>query len=230
MCGRFTITASAVALKETFPLFDLPDYVPRYNVAPTQKVPAIVQRGDGPQATFLRWGLVPHWADDPKVGYRMINARAETVASKPAFRSPFRKHRCLVLADGYYEWQKREEGKQPYLICRRDRRPFAFAGLWDHWEKGETPIDSCTLITTNANEFTGTIHDRMPVILDPRDQELWLDSEVQDAERLQALLVPCADDLLTAYPVSTQVNNPRNDKPVCVQPLPDHQDSSSGRP
>jgi len=219
VCGRFTITASAVALKETFPLFDLPDHVPRYNMAPTQMIPAIVQRGDGPKSAFLRWGLVPHWADDAKIGYRMINARAETVASKPAFRSPFRKRRCLVLADGYYEWQKREEGKQPYWICRCDRRPFAFAGLWDHWEKGDKPIDSCTLITTSANDFTAAIHDRMPVILDSEDHDLWLDTEAQEPERLQRLLVPCAIDLLTAFPVSTLVNNPRVDKPDCVRPL-----------
>lgn len=221
MCGRFTLTASPHALKEAFPLFELSDYQPRYNIAPSQQVAAILHRAGAtrPECLRLRWGLVPHWADDPKVGYRLINARAETVATKSAFRESFRQRRCLVLADGYYEWQKREDGKQPYYICRRDHRPFAFVGLWDHWEKGEQPIDSCTIITTDAGDFTRPIHDRVPVILDARDYDVWIDPSIKDTEQLQGLLAACPDDVLTAYPISTRVNNPRFDRPECTEPI-----------
>lgn len=221
MCGRFTLSTSPQALKDSFPLFDFSLHQPRYNIAPTQGVLAFRQLADaaGPECLRLRWGLVPHWALDAKIGYRMINARAETVASKPAFRSSFKGRRCLVLADGYYEWHKLDQGKQPYYICRRDRKPFAFAGLWDHWEKAQSPIDSCTIITTAANDLTKPIHDRMPVIVDEKDYAPWLDPGLNSAERLQPLLVPFHDDVLSAFPVGTGVNNPRNDVPECVQPL-----------
>src|SRR5262249_23720667 len=166
MCGRFTLRSSAHALKEVFPLFDGPDPEPRYNIAPTQEVLAVRQlpQAARPEFVRLRWGLIPHWADDPKVGYRMINARVETAASNPAFRTPFPQSRCLILADGFYEWKKTDGSKQPFYIRLKDDKPFAFAGLYDHWHKGE-PIDSCTILTTDANDLMQSLHDRMPVIL-----------------------------------------------------------------
>lgn len=221
MCGRFTITASAVALKETFPLFDLPDHVPRYNMAPTQMIPAIVQRGDGPKSAFLRWGLVPHWADDAKIGYRMINARAETVASKPAFRSPFRKRRCLVLADGFYEWRKEGISKRPMRIVLKSRQPFGFAGLWDQWTDRVTGqgVRSCAIITTQPNELMVSIHDRMPVILPREAHALWLDQDVDDLLALQSLLQPYPAGEMEAYPVSRLVNSVKNEMPECILPV-----------
>src|SRR5438067_9513452 len=155
MCGRFTLTAPREALTSLFPLFDIPDVTPSYNVAPTQAVLAVrVPAGrDKPELAALKWGLVPGWADDPAIGNRLINARAETAAEKPAFRSAFRQRRCLVLADGFYEWQQIGGKKQPYLFRLRDGAPFAFAGLWEHWEKGGRALDSCTVLTTGANDL-----------------------------------------------------------------------------
>jgi len=146
MCGRFTLTSSAKVLKDFFPLLDMPEIQPRYNIAPTQPVLAVrhLPQHPRPEIATLRWGLVPHWADDIKIGYSLINARSETAASKPAFREPFRDRRCLILADGFYEWQKVDGRKQPYYIRRKDGKPFAFAGLWDRWRKGDQAVESCT--------------------------------------------------------------------------------------
>ncbi len=220
MCGRFTLTASAQALKELFPLFDEADPEPRYNIAPTQTVLAVRQLAQAARPEFvpLRWGLIPHWADDPKIGYRMINARAETAASKPAFRSPFRQSRCLILADGYYEWKKTDGSKQPFYIRRKDGKPFAFAGLYSHWDKEEKPIDSCTILTTDANELMRPLHDRMPVILAPSVFAQWLDPTQHEPEPLQALLRPFPSEAMTAFPIGTYVNNARNQGPACVAP------------
>src|SRR5262245_7474343 len=181
MCGRFTLTAPRQALKNLFPLFDFPEVPPNYNVAPTQAVLAVrVPHGqDKPAPALLKWGLVPGWADDPAIGNRMINARAETAADKPSFRAAFRKRRCLVLADGFYEWQKVGGKKQPYLIRLRGGEPFAFAGLWEHWERDGRAVESCTILTTDANGLVKPLHDRMPVILAPQDFALWLDPKVQ---------------------------------------------------
>src|SRR5438067_3297187 len=167
MCGRFTLTAPREALTSLFPLFDIPDVTPSYNVAPTQAVLAVrVPAGrDKPELAALKWGLVPGWADDPAIGNRLINARAETVAEKPAFRAAFRQRRCLVLADGFFEWQKVNGRKQPYYFGLRRGEPFAFAGLWERWDKGEIPLETCTLLTTEANTLLRPLHDRMPVIL-----------------------------------------------------------------
>lgn len=167
MCGRFTLRVPAAELVEIFRLLRRPDVQPRYNIAPTQPV-AVVRRIDrGRELSMLRWGLVPSWAKDPKIGARMINARAETVATKPAFRTALRRRRCLVPADGFYEWAKSAGGtKQPHYITRRDGRPFAFAGLWESWDGPDgSSIESCTIVTTEANDLVGRIHDRMPVIL-----------------------------------------------------------------
>jgi putative SOS response-associated peptidase YedK len=221
MCGRFTLTASASAVKELFPLFDQAELEPRYNIAPTQAVLAVrrLPQAARPEIVPLRWGLIPHWADDAKIGYRMINARADTAASKPAFRSAFRQRRCLILADGFYEWQKTGKTKQPYYIRMKDNKPFAFAGLWEHWDKGEKPIDSCTILTTDANELMQPLHDRMPVILPPTVFEPWLDPAVQKPEAVQSLLEPFPSEGMTAIPISTYVNNVRNEGPACVAPM-----------
>jgi len=185
-------------------------------VAAVRRVPGDGQR----ELVLLRWGLVPFWAKDPGIGARMINARSETVAEKPAFRAAFRRRRCLVPADGFYEWRRLERGKQPFYVRLRDERPFAFAGLWEHWEgPDETAIDSCTLLTTEPNDLIRPVHSRMPVILSPKDYDLWLDPGVQKAELLQPLLRPYPSEGMLAYPISTWVNKPKNDSPRCIEPL-----------
>jgi len=221
MCGRFTLTAPADVLQQFFPLFDLPDVQPRYNIAPTQMVIALRHppQAARPEFVRLRWGLVPPWADDMKIGYRMINARSETAADKPAFRSAFRQRRCLVLADGFYEWQKSDGRKQPYYIHRADGKPFAFAGLWERWDKGEQPLQSCTILTTDANELMRSLHDRMPVILDAAEYDFWLDPTRHECAELQRLLRPYPGHDLAAYPVGTHVNNARFEDAGCVLPL-----------
>lgn len=219
MCGRFTLKTPAPVL---LGLFDLPDAAalpPRYNIAPTQ--PVVVVRNapahPGRELVQMRWGLIPSWADDPAIGNRLINARSETAANKPAFRSAFRQRRCLVPADGFYEWQKVGRKKQPFYFHLRDGGPFAFAGLWEHWQKdADQAIESCTLLTTDANDLVRPLHDRMPVILAPEDYERWLDPGTA-IPQLEALLRPYPGDAMTAYPVSVQVNNPRNEGPACVE-------------
>ena len=224
MCGRFTLRTPAEIWLPIFNLPIQPDIPPRYNVAPTQLVSAIRHDGDGNRSlACLRWGLIPSWAKDKSIGNRMINARGETVADKPSFRGPFRSKRCLIVADGFFEWKKTPEGKQPVYICLQDERPFAFAGLWDRWEGGET-IESCTVITTDANELLQPVHDRMPVILAGDDCELWLASDVPGSdERKKAelldLLRPFPADAMKYYPVSKLVNSPGNEQPACVTPL-----------
>ena len=215
------MTASREALANLFPLFDIPDVTPSYNVAPTQLVLAVrlPAGADKPEMVALKWGLVPSWADDPAMGNRLINARAETAASKPAFRSAFGKRRCLVLADGFYEWRKMDRKKQPYLFRLRDGASFAFAGLWEHWEHDGRAIDSCTILTTDANELVKPVHDRMPVMLAPRDFARWLDPKTAKGPELQALLRPYPAEAMTAYPVDLRVNNPRHNDAACVAPL-----------
>jgi putative SOS response-associated peptidase YedK len=221
MCGRFTLTDPREALSHLFPLLDFPDVPPNYNVAPTQAVLAVrVPAGrDRPEPALLRWGLVPSWADDPAIGNRLINARAETAAEKPAFRSAFRQRRCLVLADGFYEWQKVGGTKQPYRFRLRDGAPFAFAGLWEHWEKGGRAVASCTVLTTEANALVKPLHERMPVILAPADFERWLDPKSAKGPELQALLRPYPAEAMAAYPVDPRVNNARHNDAECVAPL-----------
>lgn len=220
MCGRFTLCQSAEEIAQAFQIPDVPPLEPRYNIAPTQPVATVLKTSENPDRQFrmLHWGLIPFWADDPKLGSKLINARAESVADKPAFRSAFRHRRCLIVADGFYEWQQQENGKQPFYLRLKDDRPFAFAGLWEHWEedRGEA-IDSCTILTTNANELTSRIHSRMPVILDPKDYDLWLDPSVSKSETLQPLLRPYDSEKMEAYPVSKTVNRPTNDRPECIE-------------
>jgi putative SOS response-associated peptidase YedK len=219
MCGRFTLKTPAADLAEVFDVPEPPTLPFRYNVAPTQSVPVVrtVPGGQGRELVSLRWGLIPSWAQDPSIGNRLINARADTASIKPSFRSAFKQRRCLVLADGFYEWQKQGSKKQPYYFQLRTGGPFAFAGLWEHWQGGEEIIESCTLLTTEANDVVRPVHDRMPVILAPDAYEQWLDPRVQKPDLQQALLRPYPGEAMTAYPVGTRVNNPRNDDRVCVQ-------------
>ncbi len=221
MCGRYTLRSKPEVIAEAFGLPEAPLLEPRYNIVPAQAVPAIwldLDRGRRELGLF-HWGLIPSWADDPAIGNRMINARAETVAEKPAFRRAFQARRCLVLADGFYEWRREGSRKQPYFIRMRDDRPFAFAGLWERWERGGEPIESCTHLTTEPNEEVAPIHDRMPLILPESAYDLWLDPEVKDVRSLQPLLVPYPSDEMEAYPVSTLVNDPVHDVEACIRPL-----------
>ena len=217
MCGRYTLATPVGRLAEEF-AFDSSskDFRTSYNVAPTQQVPAVLAEGGARRLEMLRWGLVPSWADDPGIGARMINARSETAPEKPSFRSAFRRRRCLIPADGFYEWKRENGGKQPYYFHMREGRPFAFAGLWENWNK-DGEIRSCTILTTTANDVVEEVHERMPVIL-PRDHyDAWLDPEAE-GEEVAGLLVPYPGDDLEAYPVSRFVNSPGNDDPRCIEP------------
>jgi len=221
VCGRYTLTVDASVLATVFDLDPTQGYRARYNIAPTQVVP-IVHPGPDLSRTWAeaKWGLVPPWAKDMKMGARMINARGETVATKPSFKSALKHRRCLVPADGFYEWVKTGSGKQPYYIHFGDRRPFAFAGLWERWNRGgESPLETFTIITTRANGLIVPLHDRMPVIIPPEHFEDWLSPQPFDAARLESLLVPHHDDGMVARPVSTHVNSPAHDDPACIQPI-----------
>jgi putative SOS response-associated peptidase YedK len=222
MCGRFTRSSSVAAISAAFGV-TISELSPRYNIAPSQSVAAIVQLPDSSvrELRQLRWGLIPSWAKDPKIGYKLINARAETVAEKPSFRVAFRQRRCLIVADGFYEWQQLDGSrqKQPYFISLRDEGLFAFAGLYEQWESPSGEVsDTCTIITTTANELVEPIHERMPVILAPQDYSQWLAPNGAARDDLQALLDPYPAAEMRAYPVSTVVNSPKNDRPDCKQP------------
>ena len=218
MCGRYTLTTPAERLAEQFgfdgPSVELP---PNYNVAPTQGVAAVIEEGGQRRLEVLRWGLIPPWADDPQIGSRMINARSETAPGKPSFRRAFRERRCLIPADGFYEWQRTNGAKQPYFIHMEGGGPFAFAGLWESWSKGgEGEVRTCTILTTEANTLVGEIHDRMPVILAADAYDVWLDP-ASERDELTALLAPYPEDGMEAYPVSRFVNSPQNNDPRCIE-------------
>ena len=222
MCGRFTQRKSPRTIAKAFKLDDLPLFAPRYNIAPTQPIATVIRTSHDNNRHFrlFKWGLIPSWAKDPSIGNGMINARSETAATKPSFRSAFKRRRCLVIADGFYEWQQQEKGKQPYFIHMKDDRPFTFAGLWEHWQDPNgNEVDSCTILTTQANSLMEPIHDRMPVILPPNRYDLWLDPDVQRPVEVSPLLRPYDQDDMMAYPVSKLVNKPANDAPDCVHAL-----------
>lgn len=226
MCGRFTLRAPASVVAEHFAVFEMPPFAPRFNIAPSQPVAVVRLAPERAQPqrelVWLRWGLVPSWAKDPAVGNRMINARAETAAEKPAYRAAWRRRRCLVAADGFYEWQGRGKRKQPYFFHMRDDGPFAFAGLWESWEGPQhSHLESCTLLTTESNDLVRPIHDRMPVILAPDDYAQWLDVSIREPESLLPLLRPYSSEEMAAHEVRTLVNNPRNDDPMCIEPVRD---------
>ncbi|HEX4806854.1 MAG TPA: SOS response-associated peptidase [Conexibacter sp.] len=221
MCGRYTLASTTPAqLRARFPLGESVRIAQRFNVAPGDDVLAVVMREGGPTGALLRWGLVPPWAEDPSVGFRMINARAETVADKPAYRAPFERGRCLIVADGFYEWQ-REGPRQPFHVTKDGGAPFAFAGIRTAWRDPRQPdgelLRSCAIITTAANAVVQHIHPRMPVILDRADEEAWLDPGTPPA-RLHAMLHPLANDQTHARAVSKAVNDARYDGPECLAP------------
>ena len=219
MCGRYSLIGDIGELAGRFEFDgDWLAFESAYNIAPTQEVLTVVG-GETRRAGFMRWGLIPHWAKNASIGSRMINARAETVAEKPAFRDALRRRRCLVLADGFYEWQRTGGPKRPMRIVMRSREAFAFAGLWSVWkESNGNRVPSCAIITTQANDLLRPIHDRMPVIL-PKDMEdFWLDQSINDPDALGSVLFPYADDAMEAYEVSTLVNSAANDGPEVMEP------------
>jgi len=218
MCGRFQLKSEQDWSAE-FGVATPPDLPPRYNIAPTQEVMTVRRDAGGiRRAGLLHWGLVPFFAEDPAVGNRLINARAETVARKPAFREPFQKRRCLVPADGFYEWRRMGRARDPYLLKMRDGRTFAFAGVWDRWESDAARLDSCAILTTTANALVAKVHDRMPVVLDRANYDLWLDPEARE-EDLQRILRPFPAEGMLAYPVSPRVNSAVVDDPECERPV-----------
>jgi putative SOS response-associated peptidase YedK len=202
-----------------FSVPEVPELVPRYNIAPTQQIFTICQNGDGYRhVRSFRWGLVPSWSKDPAIGNKMINARSETVGEKPAFRGPVRYHRCLIPANGFYEWPRQGNEKVPFYIHRKDQEPLAFAGIWDTWKSTDEVIESCSILTTDANNLVAKIHDRMPVILSPSEFDTWLDREMTDIEKLKMLFSPYPSDMLDVIEVSSSVNNTKNDAPECLEP------------
>ena len=224
MCGRFALNTPPKYLAEQFRLDEIADLSPRYNIAPTQDVAVVLAAPESKarKLVLMKWGLIPRWAKDTAMASKMINARAETAHEKPTFKPALKHRRCLIPADGFYEWKKNGGGKQPFFIRLKEEKPFAFAGLWDRWEgqigDEESTIESCTILTTSANDLMKPLHDRMPVILDPRDYDLWLDPAVEDADKVRPLLVPYPPALMTSFPVSTHVNSPRYDDPLCIAP------------
>jgi len=208
------------AVKDRFKIDEILAVIdPRYNIAPAQKIATVVQR-ERRQLVEMKWGLVPSWAKDSKIGNRLINARAETVATKPAFRSAFKKRRCLILADSFFEWQKSGDVKTPMLIRLKSQETFAMAGLYEYWKmKSGKTLESCAIITSAANDFMKRIHDRMPVILRPENEDSWLDSELQDVQEITQLLEPVDSELMETYEVSTYVNSPRNQDSNVIRPV-----------
>jgi len=226
MCGRFTLNTTGREIAVQFDLETELEVRARYNIAPTDDSPIvrIPDMAAPREASFLRWGLVPFWADDPSIGNRMINARAETVPDKPAYRAAFEKRRCIVPASGFYEWKPADGGKQPYYIRRADEQLLGLAGLWERWtddHSGEV-VESFTILTGEPNELVADVHDRMPVILRPEDYDFWLDPAMKDKEALHELVLQTYPaDPLETYPVSTHVNKPTHDDPSCIEPLED---------
>jgi putative SOS response-associated peptidase YedK len=211
MCGRFTQRQPTAKLGKEFGVEEVPEVEARYNIAPTQEVLGVYESPDGREMTFYKWGLIPSWAKDTSMGTRLINARSETVTEKPAFRQAFKQRRCIIPTDGFYEWQRTEARKQPFFFRMHDERPFGFAGLWEHWEgEGDQIINSCTILTTEANEVLRPVHDRMPVILHPEDYELWLDTDVRKLDLVKEVMKPYPAREMVGYPVSISINSPRS--------------------
>ena len=218
MCGRFGITFEPIKIKTRFHVELTREFSrPRYNIAPSQNSPVILNESPE-RITMCRWGLIPHWAKDQNIGYRMINARAETVDQKPAFKEPFRKHRCLVIADCFYEWKKTTDKKIPSLIQLKEREPFAFAGLYDTWKNEEgSEINSFSIITTDSNELVRDLHDRMPVILLPKNEKAWINED--DPDKLKDLLIPYPSNRMKSFQISSRINDPKNDSPDVIKPI-----------
>lgn len=230
MCGRFSLISSEELIRKMFRLNRTPLKKPRYNIAPSQPVAAVRQTFEDTdrEMLFMRWGLIPSWAKDPAINHRMINARGESVFEKPAFRQAIRRQRCLIPADGFYEWHKLPAtGKsktisQPYYIYLRNGKPFAFAGLWDVWQGEKEPVLSCAIITTAANSLIQALHERMPVIVPPEAYDLWLDPAITADEMIQPLLRAYPPEEMALHPVSLRVNSPAYDSPENIQPIESH--------
>jgi putative SOS response-associated peptidase YedK len=225
MCGRFTLSVGIEELRSVFPWLAIPvPPLPRYNIAPTQPV-AVVPNNGKRELDYFTWGLIPSWAKDPKIGSRMINARSETLTEKPSFRAAYKRRRCLILADGFFEWSKERlangrDVRTPVYVKLGAGNPFAFAGLWEYWQlKQGDEVYSCAIITTPPNDLLKPIHDRMPLILDPGLYDRWLDQEDKAPEELSDFLTPYPAGEMVAYPVSTLVNSPANDLPECIVPV-----------
>ena len=222
MCGRIILSSAPHVLAETFFLDMVPDLVPRFNIAPGQKIAAVMGQAAGPGRLIrmFDWGLVPPFSRDPDTGPKLVNARGETITRKPAFAESFVKRRCLIPIDGFYEWQKRDGVKQPFVFRRKDRSVFALAGVWARWEyPGQRALETCTIVTCEANSLMRPIHHRMPVILPPSDWRLWLDLDEKQAEACSALLRPAMSQELLAYPVTCKVNRPEFDQPECLDAI-----------
>jgi len=216
MCGRYTLRTPARQLALPFGLADVPEIAPRFNIAPTQPILTVRDAGDGPKAAIVKWGLIPSWANDTTIGSRCVNARADSVATKPAFRAAFKRRRCLILADGFYEWQKLSKGKQPWFFRLPDDEPFGFAGLWETWQATDgSEIETGCIITTEANDVLAPVHERMPVVVPPEHHVKWLDPEAEGGASLVRLLRPY-DGPLDGYPVSSAVNSPKHEGPELI--------------
>lgn len=221
MCGRFTLSEDWSFMLDYFGISDSTYEQPaRYNIAPGQEITAIISDGQHRRIGPLKWGLVPYWAKDEKIGYMTMNARAETLAEKPAFKHLIQRKRCLIPADSFYEWKKNGKGKQPMRILLKSRKIFAFAGLYDTWMAPDgSKLNTCTIITTASNELMAEIHHRMPVILDRDSEELWLDKTIQSSQEVLSILRPYPSEDMWVYPVSNLVGNVKNDTPECIAPL-----------
>lgn len=223
MCGRFTLSTNFETLMDRFEIdaaFEESDYHISYNIAPTQQVVSVINDGMKNRMGYLKWGLVPNWSKDEKIGYKLINARAETLYEIPSFRNAFQKRRCLIIADSFYEWKKTPERKIPMRIKLKSNEPFAMAGLWESWKSplGNT-IFSCTIITTKANSFMSTIHERMPLIVKPEDEKLWLNPRNSPNSLFTRIIQPYADDLIEAYEVSSDVNSTKNNNSDLIKEI-----------
>lgn len=221
MCGRFDLHLPREVIADIFGITIVQDIPPRFNIAPTQQVVVFRTYPDGTRhLDLLKWGLIPSWAKDPSIGSRMINARSETVDIKPAFRTALKHRRCIIPANGFYEWREVAGKKHPLYVKLKGNKLIMFAGLWDHWKppEGEV-IESCTILTTTTNDLIKHLHDRMPVILDPMDIDLWVDPKVDDPGQLKPLFKPYPSELMEMYPVGDQVNSPRNDTSDLIKPL-----------
>jgi putative SOS response-associated peptidase YedK len=226
VCGRFVRKSTITVIEDEFDIYEVQwASEPSYNIAPSQDIACVIGNG-GNRLVRFRWGLVPFWADDPSIGYKMINARAETLTQKKSFVRAFKKQRCLVVADGFYEWRKLVDGKRkiPMYIHLHAERPFGFAGLYENWKSKDGKIlQTCTIITTRANELMASIHNRMPAIIAPDVRGLWLDKEVQDPDVLMPLLEPYDSTQMEAYEVSRKINSPSYNEPDCIEPVRNEQ-------
>lgn len=231
MCGRFVRKSTITVIEDEFDIYEVQwAFEPSYNIAPSQDVACVIGNG-GNRLVKFRWGLVPFWADDPSIGYKMINARAETVAQKKSFARAFKKQRCLVVADGFYEWRKLADGKRkiPMYVHLRENRPFGFAGLYENWKsKDGTVLQTCTIITTQPNELMVSIHNRMPVIIAADKRKTWLDPQIQDAAALMPLLASYNAGEMEVYEVSKRVNSPSYDEPDCIKPASNEEERKLG--